>query len=79
LHSWLIPIRVLLTPSTFASHYFYAAFCAHRTTCLKSDGKDFLSVTLVMNCDGSYRIKTWNLLAASASTLEKSQAFSREK
>ena len=32
---------------------FYAGFCAHRATSLKSDGKDILSVTTVLNSDHS--------------------------
>ena len=32
---------------------FYAGFCAHRATSLKSDGKDILSVTMVLNSDQS--------------------------
>jgi hypothetical protein len=32
---------------------FYACFCAHRATSVKSDGKDILSVTLVPNSDNS--------------------------
>ena len=32
---------------------FYAGFCAHRATSLKSDGKDILSVTMVLNSDHS--------------------------
>jgi hypothetical protein len=32
---------------------FYARFCAHGATSLKSDGKDILSVTMVPNSDHS--------------------------
>ena len=32
---------------------FYAGFCAHRATSVKSDGKGILSVTLVPNSDNS--------------------------
>jgi hypothetical protein len=32
---------------------FYAGFCAHRATSLKSDGKDILSVTMVLNSEHS--------------------------
>ena len=34
---------------------FYAGFCAHRATCLKADGKDILSVTMVLNSENSRR------------------------
>jgi hypothetical protein len=30
---------------------FYAGFCAHRATSLKCDGKDILSVTMVLNSE----------------------------
>ena len=32
---------------------FYADFCAHRATSLKCDGKDILSVTMVLNSEHS--------------------------
>ena len=32
---------------------FYAGFCAHRATSLKCDGKDILSVTIVLNSEHS--------------------------
>ena len=32
---------------------FYAGFCAHRATSPKSDGKDILSVTIVLNPEHS--------------------------
>ena len=32
---------------------FYAGFCAHRATSVKSDGKDILSVTIVLNSEHS--------------------------
>ena len=32
---------------------FYAGFCAHRATSLECDGKDILSVTIVLNSDHS--------------------------
>jgi hypothetical protein len=32
---------------------FYAGFCAHRATSLKCDGKDILSVTMVLNSEHS--------------------------
>jgi hypothetical protein len=28
---------------------FYAAFCAHRATCLKADGRDIVDVELLLN------------------------------
>jgi hypothetical protein len=34
---------------------FYAEFCAHRATSLKPDGKDILSVTMVLNSENSHR------------------------
>jgi hypothetical protein len=40
---------------------FYAGFCAHRATCLKSDRKDILSVAMVLNSEHS-RADSGNLL-----------------
>src|SRR5271166_2428138 len=34
---------------------FYAGFCTHRATSLKSEGKDILSVTVVLNSEHSRR------------------------
>jgi hypothetical protein len=40
---------------------FYAGFSAHRVTCLKADGRDILSVTMVPNSEHS-RADSGNLL-----------------
>jgi hypothetical protein len=31
----------------------YAAFCAHRATCLKADGRDITALTLILNGDSN--------------------------
>jgi hypothetical protein len=32
---------------------FYGAFCAHRVTCLKADGKDITDLKLILTCDSN--------------------------
>jgi hypothetical protein len=32
---------------------FYAGFCAHRSTCLKADGKDITELKLMLNGDAN--------------------------
>jgi hypothetical protein len=32
---------------------FYAAFCAHRATCLKADGKDITDLKVILNGDSN--------------------------
>ena len=47
---WPLPTLVITVPKELD---FHAGFCAHRATSLKSDGKDILSVTIVLNSEHS--------------------------
>jgi hypothetical protein len=55
---WPLGTAVITGPKVLD---FYAGFCAHRATSIKADGKDILSVTMVLNSEHS-RADSANLL-----------------
>jgi len=46
--TWTLGTLVIAGPKV---HEFYDDFCNHRATSLKSDGKDILAVTMVLNAE----------------------------
>jgi hypothetical protein len=47
---WPLGTVVITGPKTLD---FYAGYCAHRATSIKSDGKDIISVTMVLSSEHS--------------------------
>ena len=47
---WSLGSLVIIGPKVLD---FYAAFCSHRATCLRADGKDITELKLILNGDSN--------------------------
>ena len=56
--TWTLGTVVIAGPKVLE---FYEDFCNHRATSLKSDGKDILAVTMVLNAESDVRAPLPNL------------------
>ena len=56
--NWTLGTLVIAGPKV---HEFYDDFCNHRATSLKSDGKDILAVTMVLNAERDVDASSLNL------------------